>query len=162
MIEWFARNHVAANLLMVGILLAGILTLSKDIALELMPDFNLDTVTITTALPGGNPRSIEETITSRIEEAIADIEGIDTITSRSAEGFSSVFAKIEAGYDKQNILSDIKIRVDALNTLPLDAERPIIQIAEVPIQVIGLAVYGNTVDYDTLFQVAADAREALL
>ena len=56
MIEWFARNHVAANLLMVGILLAGILTLSKDIALELMPDFNLDTVTITTALPGGNPR----------------------------------------------------------------------------------------------------------
>ena len=37
-----------------------------------------------------------------------------------------------------------------------------IQLAEVPIQVIGLAIYGDEVTYDTLFQVAADAREALL
>ena len=162
MIEWFARNHVAANLLMIAILLTGTVTLNRDVALELMPDFNLDTITITTVLPGGNPRSIEETITTRVEEAIADIEGIEKVTSRSAEGVSSVFAQIEAGYDDQAILSDVKIRVDALNTLPLDAERPVIQIAEVPIQVIGLAVYSNTVNYDDLFQIAADAREALL
>ncbi len=162
MIEWFARNHVAANLLMIGIMLTGLITINRDVALELMPDFQLDTVTINTVLPGGNPRSIEETITSRVEEAIADIEGIEKVTSRSSEGISSVFAQIEAGYDNQAILSDIKIRVDALNTLPLDAERPVIQLAEVPIQVLGLAVYGDAVSYDTLFQVAADAREALL
>jgi len=162
MIEWFARNHVAANLLMVGILTTGLITINRDVALELMPDFNLDTITINTVLPGGNPRSIEETITSRVEEAIADIEGIEKVTSRSSEGISSVFAQVEAGYDNQAILSDVKIRVDALNTLPLDAERPVIQLAEVPIQVIGLAIYGDEVTYDTLFQVAADAREALL
>ena len=162
MIEWFARNHVAANLLMVGILITGLITINRDVALELMPDFNLDTITINTVLPGGNPRSIEETITSRVEEANADIEGIEKVTSRSSEGISSVFAQVEAGYDNQAILSDVKIRVDALNTLPLDAERPVIQLAEVPIQVIGLAIYGDEVTYDTLFQVAADAREALL
>ena len=66
MIEWFARNHVAANLLMVGILITGLITINRDVALELMPDFNLDTITINTVLPGGNPRSIEETITSRV------------------------------------------------------------------------------------------------
>ena len=130
MIEWFARNHVAANLLMVGILITGLITINRDVALELMPDFNLDTITINTVLPGGNPRSIEETITSRVEEAIADIEGIEKVTSRSSEGISSVFAQVEAGYDNQAILSDVKIRVDALNTLPLDAERPVIQLAE--------------------------------
>ena len=158
MIEWFARNHVAANLLMVGILITGLITINRDVALELMPDFNLDTITINTVLPGGNPRSIEETITSRVEEAIADIEGIEKVTSRSSEGISSVFAQVEAGYDNQAILSDVKIRVDALNTLPLDAERPVIQLAEVPIQVIGLSIYGDEVTYDTLFLVAADAR----
>ncbi|MEO0367348.1 MAG: efflux RND transporter permease subunit [Pseudomonadota bacterium] len=162
MISWFARNHVAANLLMIGILITGFMTITRDVALELMPDFALEIVTITTVLPGGNPKSIEETITTRIEEAIADIEGVEEVSSRSSEGFSSVSAKIEAGYDKQAILSDIKIRVDALNTLPLDAERPIIQLAEVPIQVIGLSVYGDAVSYDDLFQIAADAREALL
>ena len=162
MIQWFARNHVAANLLMIGIVIMGIMALSRDIALELLPDFQLDTITITTVLPGGNPKSIEETITTRIEEAISDIEGIEKITSRSAEAMSMVFAQIEGGYDDQEILSDVKIRVDALSTLPQDAERPIIQIADVPIQVIGLAVYGSNLTYDELYQTASDAREALL
>ena len=161
MIKWFAENHVAANLLMFGIMLMGLLALKNEIALELMPDFNLGTITITTVLPGGNPKSIEETITARIEEAIADLTGIKKITSRSAESISQVFAEIESGYDEQNLLSDIKVRVDALNTLPADAERPVIQIAEIAIQVIGLAVYGD-VGYDELYQTAAEIREALL
>ncbi|RBP49689.1 efflux RND transporter permease subunit [Arenicella xantha] len=162
MIKWFAKNHVAANLLMFGIIIMGTLALTRDIALELLPDFQLDTITITTVLPGGNPRSIEETITTRIEEAIADIEGLEKVTSRSAEDISLVFAQIESGYDDQEILSDVKIRVDALSTLPQDAERPVIQIADVPIQVIGLAVYGAELNYDDLYQTASDTREALL
>ena len=161
MIAWFARNHVAANLMMAGILLVGIFAVRDEITLELMPDFNLGMITITTVLPGGNPKSIEETITARIEESIADLEGIKKITSRSSEDVSSVFAEIEPGYDEQNLLSDVKVRVDALNTLPADAERPIIQIADAAIQVIGLAVYGD-VPYDDLFQAASDMREALL
>ena len=116
MIDWFARNHVAANLLMIGILLMGLLAVKRDIALELMPDFALGIISINTVLPGGNPQSVEATITSRVEESIADIEGIKKITSRSSEGFSSVGVEVEAGYDAQNVLSDIKTRVDALNT----------------------------------------------
>lgn len=161
MIEWFAKNHVAANLLMVAIMLMGIFALRDEIPLELMPDFSLQTITITTVLPGGNPKSVEETITARIEESIADLVGIKKITSRSSEGLSQVFAEVESGYDEDNLLSDVKVRVDALNTLPVDAERPIIQVADVIIQVMGVVVYGD-VPYDDLFQATADLREALL
>jgi len=161
MIEWFAKNHVAANLMMIGIMLTGLFAIRDEIPLELMPDFSLQTITITTVLPGGNPKSVEETVTARIEESIADLVGIKKISSRSSEGVSSVFAEIESGYDEDNLLSDIKVRVDALNTLPADAERPVIQVADVIIQVVGVVVYGD-VPYDDLFQATADLREALL
>jgi len=161
MIEWFAKNHVAANLLMLAILLMGVLAIKQDIALELLPDFELGTVTITTVLPGGNPKSIDETITARIEEAIADVQGIEKIDSRSSQGLSAIIVEIEADYDQYAFLSDIKIRVDALNTLPQDAERPIIELTQQAIPVIGLAVYGD-VDYDELYNTIADVRKALL
>ena len=161
MIEWFAKNHVAANLLMIAIMLMGYTAIKEDIALELMPDFNLGIISVTTVLSGGNPESIEATVTSRVEESVADLEGIKKITSRSGENVSSVTIEIEAGYDEKALLSDVKNRVDALNTLPADAERPVINLAEIPIQVIGVAVYGD-VGYDLLFQTASDMREAML
>lgn len=161
MIEWFAKNHVAANLMMIAIMLLGLFALRDDIALELMPDFSLRTITITTVLPGGNPNSIAETVTSRIEEAIADLVGLKKVSSRSAEDISVVFAQIESGYDEENLLSDVKVRVDALNTLPADAERPLISLADVVIQVLGVVVYGD-VPYDDLYQATADLRKALL
>lgn len=161
MIEWFAKNHVAANLMMVCIMLMGYTAVKNDIALELMPDFALGLVTVTTVLPGGNPESIEATITARIEESVADLEGIKKITSRSSESLSSVSIEVQSGYDEKALLSDVKNRVDSLNTLPADAERPVIDLAKIPIQVIGLAVYGD-VEYDLLYKTASDMREALL
>jgi len=162
MIEWFAKNHVAANLMMFGIVIMGLLAIKRDIPLELLPEIDLETVSIVTVLPGGNPKALEQTITSRVEEAIADIEGIKKITSRTSESIASVFAQIEPGYDKQDLLSDIKIRVDALTTLPLDAERPIIQIVEAQFQVIGVAVYGDGMSYDELFRITEEVRENIL
>lgn len=161
MIEWFAKNHVAANLLMFCIMIMGYTAVKNDIALELMPDFTLGVITVTTVLPGGNPQSIEATITARIEESVADLEGIKKITSRSAENLSAISIEVQSGYDEKALLSDVKNRVDALSTLPSDAERPVIDLADIPIQVIGIAVYGD-VDYDLLFQTASDMREALL
>ncbi len=162
MIEWFAKNHVAANLLMFAIILTGILAIKRDIPLEFVPDFEFDTITITTQLPGGNPSSIEQTITTRIEESIADIEGIEEISSRSSESFSSVSADVGPDYDLQEVLSDIKVRVDAITTLPVDAERPVIQIVSPPIPVIGIAVYGDAPNYDELYDFTAQMREDLL
>lgn len=161
MIEWFAKNHVAANLLMFAIIIMGLTAVRNDIGLELMPDFELGRITVTTFLPGGNPKSIEETISVRIEEAVADLQGIKKITSRSAEDISTVVIEIESGYPEQDLLSDVKVRVDALSTLPADAERPVIDLARIPISVVGVAIYGD-VPYDDLYQAASDLRQAML
>jgi len=161
MIEWFAKNHVAANLLMFCIMMMGYNAVKNEVPLELMPDFALGLITVTTVLPGGNPESIEATITARIEESVADLEGIKKISSRSAENISAVSIEVQSGYDDKALLSDVKNRVDALSTLPADAERPVIDLADIPIPVIGISVYGD-VDYDLLFKTTSDMREALL
>ena len=161
MIRWFALNPVAANLLMAGLLLSGLLAIKDRIPLEVFPPIKIDAVNINTIQLGTTPSDIEQGITLRIEEAIADLEGIKKISSRSSEDISNVFIEIDTDYDEQEVLSDVKIRVDAINTLPNDAERPIIELAKQQVQVIGLAVYGN-VSSDDLFQATTDMREALL
>lgn len=162
MIKWFSENDVAANLLMLTILFAGISTLNNRVPIEFMPDIELDTVTITTMLSGGNPKTIESTITSRIEETISGIEGIKEINSRTTRAMSTVMATIDTAYDKQELLEDIKLKVDALSTLPADAEEPIISIAEIPIPVVGLAVYSDTLNFKELHGITNSLRDKLL
>ena len=124
MIEWFARNPVAANLLMFAIIITGLSSL-RSIPLEVFPSFEIESVGISTVFRGATPQSVEDGVSNRIEEAIYDIEGIGQITSRSAEGYSTVIAEVADGYEKREILNDIKLRVDALSTLPNNAEKPL-------------------------------------
>ena len=108
MIEWFAKNPVAANLLMFGIIIAGLVSATRSIPVETFPARDRDVVSINTSFRGATPSTAEEGITLRIEEAIADIEGVLELTSRSSEGRSLVNAEIAEGYDTRDILDDIK------------------------------------------------------
>ena len=161
MIEWFARNPVAANLLMFTIVVAGLLSASRSIPLEVFPSFDIQAVTVTTAYRGATPDSVEDGITTRIEEAIYNLEGVDQLNSRSAEGFSTVIAEIGDDYDKRELLNDIKLRVDALNTLPQSAERPVVSLTRSDLSVILVAVKGD-VDPKTLRLAADKVRDDLL
>jgi len=125
------------------------------------PIQDTDQITVSTTFRGATPESVEDGITLRVEEAIADIEGIKEIQSRSSEGLSSVVAEITESYDGREILDDIKVRVDALNTLPTDAENPIVSINVRNSPVIFVAVQGQ-VDTKTLRETATRFREGLL
>ena len=129
MIEWFARNPVAANLLMITIIIVGVFSASRSIPLEIFPSFEIESVTVQTAYRGATPQSIEDGVTKRIEESIYTIEGIKEINSRSSESLSVVIAQVDEGYDKREILNDVKLRVDALSTLPGDAEKPVVSLS---------------------------------
>lgn len=161
MIEWFARNPVAANLLMFGILIAGLVSATRSIPVETFPAQDPDIVTISTSFRGSTPSTAEEGITLRIEEAIADIEGILELTSRSSEGSSLVSAEVAEGYNTRDILDDIKVKVDALNTLPQDAEKPIISLSTWNPVVIYIAIQGN-VGNKVLRETAEKFRQGLL
>ncbi len=161
MIEWFAKNPVASNLLMFGILIAGLTTASRSIPVETFPSFELDTVTVNTQFRGATPKTVEDGITLRIEEAIADVEGIEELTSRSSEGSSVVIAEVNDSYNKRDVLDDIKVRVDALNTLPTEAERPTVALNTRNRTVIWVAIQGE-VETTVLRSVAGQFREGLL
>ena len=161
MISWFAKNPVAANLLMFGIILAGLVSAFSAIPVETFPSRETDKVTISTTFRGATPQTAEEGITLRIEEAIADIEGIEEIQSRSSEGSSSVVAEVSDRYNSRDILDDIKTRVDALNTLPNDAENPVVSLNTRNPSVISVAIQGD-VGSKTLREVAGRFRQGLL
>lgn len=140
MIAWFTRNHVAANLLLITIVLAGLFSLSNKIPLEVFPSFESERISISVSLRGSTPEDVERGITIRIEEAVQDLEGIERIRSRSSEGSGSVTVEVEDGYDPREMLADIKSRVDAINTFPVDAEKPIIALAQRKRDVITVTV----------------------
>ena len=75
-IAWFTRNGVAANLLMVSIIMAGLLALARSIPTEVFPEFDLDIITVSVPYRGSTPSEVEESVVVRIEEAIQDLQGI--------------------------------------------------------------------------------------
>ena len=143
MIEWFARNSVAANLLMCFILVAGALSLKDRMPLEVFPSFELDVVTVNVVQPGTMPEDIEQGISIRIEEAVHDLEGIDKLVSESRENSATVSVFVESGYDPRSLLSDVKSRVDAISTFPADIEQPVIELALARREVITVVVHGE-------------------
>nr|HOP41210.1 efflux RND transporter permease subunit [Geobacteraceae bacterium] len=93
MIAWFAGNHVAANLLMIFLVLAGIFTFFS-IKLEVFPETSLDRISISTEYQGASPAEVEEAISRRIEERVAGLSGIKRIDSTSKEGISVVTIQV--------------------------------------------------------------------
>jgi len=148
MIEWFARNGVAANLLMMGIIGAGFFALSTSIPTEVFPDFELDTVEIAVEYRGATPAETEESVVIKIEEAIQDLVGIEEMTSSSAEGAGAVTVQVAKGYDPREILDDIKNRVDAINTFPDETENPTIRVAARKSAVITVVLSGELSERD--------------
>jgi multidrug efflux pump subunit AcrB len=148
MIEWFARNGVAANLLMMGIIGAGFFALSTSIPTEVFPDFELDTVEIGVEYRGATPAETEESVVIKIEEAIQDLVGIEEITSSSAEGAGAVTVQVAKGYEPREVLDDIKNRVDAINTFPDETENPTIRVAARKSAVITVVLSGELSERD--------------
>ncbi len=148
MIAWFARNPVAANMLMWLILIAGIFTIFNRVTVERFPNIEQKSISITVPFRGATPEEVEQTISTRIEEAVYDLEGIKQITSTSSEGSSNVFLEIEEAYDVEVLLDEVKSRVGALNTLPVEAEKPIIRRNQWKRETISVMISGYLPDQE--------------
>lgn len=147
-IAWFARNGVAANLLMLAILMAGINTLFKRIPTEIFPEFELDMITVSVPYRGSIPAEVEESVVVKIEEAIQDLQGIKEINSTASEGAGSVSIEVDKGYDSRDLLDDIKNRVDSINTFPVETEKPVINLAKPRGEVITVVLAADMSESD--------------
>lgn len=142
-IEWFARHPVAANLLMITILGSGLLTMTR-IKQETFPEFSLDLVTISVVYRGAAPSEVEEGVCVRIEEQLQGLAGIERITSVAAEGAGVVTVELASGADASRLYDDIKTRVDAIDTFPVETEKPIVQELIRRREVLSIALAGET------------------
>jgi|TARA_B110000483_G_scaffold228870_1_gene292199 multidrug efflux pump subunit AcrB len=142
LIEYFADNPIAANLMMIFLLIGGLSGLGS-IDKEMFPSFNLDMVRVSVAYPGAGPREVEQQICIRIEEALEGLEGIDEL--RCIASLNQGVAIIEASdsYSFESLLNSVKSRVDSVNTFPTDTERPIVEEIRVSQQVVSIAVSGD-------------------
>jgi len=161
MIAWFARNHVAANLLMITIIFTGLFSLVTQIPLEVFPSIETDKISVKVSLRGSTPEDVEQGVAIRIEEAVQDLEGIEKISSRSSEGSASVTIEVESGYDPREMLADIKSRIDAINTFPVDAEKPVVALAERKREVLSVTVSGQYGEKE-IREFAEQVRDDLL
>ncbi len=122
-IAWMARNAVAANLLMI-LLMVGGLIYGRSVQQEIFPEIELDAVTVAVAYPGAGPAEVESGICLPIEEAIFAIEGIDEMRCLANEGAGVVTAEVVTGGDPEEVLEDVKAEVDRIQTFPEEAEDP--------------------------------------
>ncbi len=148
LIAWFAHNPVAANLLMVIIIALGLWSLVELIPLEVFPQFERDTVTVDLRYRGATPAEVEEAVVIRVEEAIADLQGIEEMISNAREGSGEVRIEVRKGYDPRELLDDIKNRVDAITTFPDDVERPNYRVLEFRREVLSVVVSGALSEQD--------------
>ncbi len=140
-IAWFADNGVAANLLMLLIVVAGVVTLT-GIKQEVFPELDSETLLVRVPYPGAAPEEVEEGIVVRIEEAIQDLDGIKEIRSTAGENMGTVIVELLQGADVQKVLGDVKNRVDAIDTFSEEAEEPIVEEALLRRQVLEVAISG--------------------
>jgi len=158
-LAWFAGNHVAANMIMVFLLLAGALTIFR-IKVEIFPTIETNLITVTVPYLGASPSEVEEGVCVKVEEAVAGVEGVKKLTSTAAEGSGSVVVEVEEYADIDKVLDDVKNEVDRIDTFPDQTEEPIISSVTNRTQVITLAIYGDASER-TLKELAERVKDDL-
>ncbi|WP_028583615.1 efflux RND transporter permease subunit [Desulfogranum mediterraneum] len=138
----FAGNTVFANIVLLMIFMAGGLAVSTMLR-ESFPQFSLDLISIEVPYPGADPEEVEEGVSIKLEEALESVEGIKQFTTRSSENIASASLEVEDGYDITKVLNEVKSKVDAISTLPVDAEQPVITEVVMRESVTMLALSGE-------------------
>ncbi|MEL6245317.1 MAG: efflux RND transporter permease subunit [Pseudomonadota bacterium] len=156
-VSWFARNSVAANLLMIIAFVGGAVAFFS-MEREMFPTVNVNGASVVVNWPGASPQDAEEQIISRVEEVVADIDGLDRITSIAYEGGGTVNIKGRDDIDMLEFLDEVKLRVDQINNLPRDSFRPQVVRWEGRNWYFGMAVHGD-MDDRTLKRVADKVRD---
>lgn len=160
LVEWFSRNHIAANFLMLAILLAGGIswfTMRK----EIFPDLSVNMVAVRVPYPNAAPEEVEKGICIPIEEATQGLDGIKRVASTAAESYGVVTFEIKTGYDVREVMADIKSRVDAIDNFSEEAEKPVIEELLLRNQILSIAISAET-DEATLQSLAERVRDDLL
>ena len=125
LIHLFARHPVAANLLMLIMLLMGLFALGK-LNRQFFPNFALDYISVRIVWPGASTEDVERSITVPVEQALRSLDDVKEMTSTSTRGVSAILIEYQQGADMGVALDQVKQYVSAIRHLPSDAEAPVV------------------------------------
>ncbi len=160
LLGFFAHHKVAANLLMIMMILGGFVALQK-LTVRYFPQFDLDYITVTVPWRGASAEDVEASVTIPLEENLKSVDHVRKMTSMSSPGLSSIRIELDEGTDPIEALNQVKQEVDELRNLPSEAEEPrVVHLARYE-QVARILLYGN-VDETDLRKLANRFKQQLL
>ncbi len=142
LIAWFARNSVAANLLMIFILVGGFLTI-QTINKQMFPQVKINWISYNAPYPGAAPQEVEEGITIKIEEALETVQGLKRVITYSNRNYSNGWFEVELDYDPQVVLEEVKSAIDSISSFPDGMERIKVEREKFRQEVMYISLYGD-------------------
>ncbi|TPW10537.1 MAG: acriflavin resistance protein, partial [Halothiobacillaceae bacterium] len=120
---FFTHHRVAANLLMVLMILSGVWGLSK-LNTQFFPTFELDAATVRVVWSGASAEDVESSIVTPVERELRNLNGLKNITSTAATGLAAITLEFDAGTDMGMALDEVNERMAQIRNLPTTAEKP--------------------------------------
>ncbi len=160
LIAWWVYNPVAANLLMVGILLAGALGFIS-MEREPFPLFKTNQVEIEASWPGAAPQEVEEQIILRFEQALKELDNVYRVYATASENFARLDVQTYAGVDINVFLDDVKNAVDSVTSLPRDVENIQVRRTIYRDEQARVALHSDALTERQLVRLAEDLRDEL-
>ncbi|WP_271272978.1 efflux RND transporter permease subunit [Aliamphritea hakodatensis] len=157
----FTSHKVAANLLMLLMILSGIWGLKK-LNTQFFPSFELDVITIAIVWSGAAAEDVERSIILPVERELKSVSGIDTLYSTATQGAAAIRLELEEGSDTAFILDDVKQKIDGLSNLPQESETPIVQQIIRYENIASLLITSEQGSLEELRQLAREYERELL
>ncbi len=142
LIAYFANNSVAANLMMVFIIIMGIISYFT-IQRQMFPNIEINYIEIQANYPGASPQEIEESILIKIEESLKDVTEIKRGVYRAFRNNGRASLEINTDAELTDVLDKVKLRVDSIATFPAGMEPVTISQVEFRQDVIGMSLVGD-------------------
>ena len=162
LIAYFAGNPVAANLLMVLLIVGGVLS-GLQLVVQYYPDIEARQAAVTVYYPGASPKEVEEDINRRIEESVIGLPGVERVVATASQSIGRVIVEIATFADADAVFNDIQSAVDSIeNFPPVRAEQPEVVLFKLAHEVMTLAVTSAALSENALRLAAEDLRDRVL
>jgi len=137
----FAQHKVAANLVMMIMLLLGFWGLN-NLNVQFFPNFEVEVINVRTLWSGAPAEDVESSLTQPLEHALRNTDGLDKMSSTSGQGVSLISLEFPEGTDMGAATSRVEELVNGVRNLPTEAERSKVNHVVRYEQVARLLVYG--------------------
>ncbi len=159
-IEWMAKNSVAANILLLAIIIGGIIV-APTIDQEVFPEHETDNITVSVGYPGAGPSEIETSICLPLENSVSEVDDIEEIVCTAKEESASLSIELVKDAIVKEVLENVKTAVEAIQDLPEDSNEPNVKDGSHRHEVMSVMLSGDVPEI-VLFEYAAKIREDVL